>query len=251
MSIVSALLAAVLAAIALVACGSDDDSSTTAAAPTETTAPQQEPGVAPDGSEDEQQAGDSKSASNDSDSSDAGDGGASSGGDSASSEPASKGSPNSVAKGKTGPVRVSGGGSAPLVTKGGDNSIQEFGEEAEGELEAAAVVAHGYLVGRATENWPVACGYVSKGMQEQLEQLASGSAQLKGKGCPAVMAALTSGVSGGALTELTEVDALSLRSDGERGFLIYRSGDGTNYFMPMAQEDGAWKVSALASTPLS
>jgi hypothetical protein len=251
MSIVSALLAAVLAAIALVACGGDEDSSTTAATPpTETTAPQQESGTTPDDSKNEQTAESPNSTGNGSDSSGAG--GTSSEGNSDSSAPAPKASSNSVPKGKTGPVRVSGGGSAPLLTNGGDNSIQEFGDEAdEGELEAAAIVAHGYLVGRATGDWPAACGYVSKGMQEQLDQLASGSAELKGKGCPAVMAALTSGVPGSALAALTEVDALSLRNDGERGFLIYRSGDGTNYFMPMAQEDGAWKVTALASTPLS
>jgi hypothetical protein len=250
MSIVSTLIAAVLAATALVACGGDD-SATTASTPAETTGQQDEAQSGPqdDGSAEPDPEG-SRSAGQTPGDSSSGEG--SPAVDSGAGGSSTKSPSGAVAKGKTGPVKVSGGGSTPLLTKGGDNSIQEFGDEAdEGELEAAAVAAHGYLVGRATGDWPAACSYVSKGMQEQLEQLASGSAELKDKGCPGVMAALTSGVSGSALAELTEVDALSLRSDGERGFLIYRSGDGNDYFMPMAQEDGAWKVTALASTPLS
>jgi len=46
------------------------------------------------------------------------------------------------------------------------------------------------------------------------------------------------------------VDAGSLRREGDRGFLLYRDGEGTVYAINMADEDG-WKAGALAGVPLS
>jgi hypothetical protein len=50
---------------------------------------------------------------------------------------------------------------------------------------------------------------------------------------------------------VTTVDAGSLRHEGEQGFLIYfGEPDKTTYAMPLAQEDGEWKVGALAGDAL-
>jgi len=51
--------------------------------------------------------------------------------------------------------------------------------------------------------------------------------------------------------ETTAVDAGSLRREGDRGFLIYRDGEGTVYAINMADEDGSWKAGAFAGVPLS
>jgi hypothetical protein len=148
------------------------------------------------------------------------------------------------------PLRVSGGGSAPFLTKGGDNSIQQFGEEGgESELTAAAEVLYAFLVARADEDWARTCSYLTKGEVQQLEKLASQSPQLKDKGCPAVVAALAAEpLPTATKRELTEVDAASLRIEGDEGFLIYNGPNDTGYFIRMEDESGAWKVGGLSPT---
>lgn len=150
------------------------------------------------------------------------------------------------------PLKVSGGGSQQFRSKGGDNSIQEFGEEGgESELEEAAEALHGFYVARAEEDWSRACSFLTSSMQQQLEQLASQSPQLKGKGCAAILHAFTRPLPTSVRRETTVVDAGSLRTEGEQSFLIYRGEGGLVYAMPMKEEDGAWKVGLLAATPLS
>lgn len=152
---------------------------------------------------------------------------------------------------ETSPLRVSGGGSGQFRVKGGDNSIQDFGDEAsESELEEAAKALHDFYVARAREEWSRACANLSKTVAEQLEQLAERAKQGKQTGCPAALAAITPGLPPKVARETTVIDAGSLRVEGDRGFLIYRGEEGTAYAINMAREDG-WKVGALAGIPLS
>jgi hypothetical protein len=222
----AALAAAVLATAALVACGSSGSDTTTPENSSDTTAaaPAAKPGA------------------------EAGSNG--SGGD--ASKQKSGGSAQSSPDVETAPLKVSGGGSAQYRVKGGDNSIQDFGEESgESELEEAAASLHVFLVARAGEDWPTACAHLAKTVEQQLEQLASQSSKLSGAGCAKILAALTPPLPPEVQKESTIVDAGSLRTEDERGFLIYRGTEGTVYAISMAQEGGAWKVGALAATPLS
>jgi hypothetical protein len=150
------------------------------------------------------------------------------------------------------PLKVSGGGSEQFRTKGGDNSIQEFGEESdESELEAAAEAVHGFFVARAEGDWAGACTYLSKAMTDQLKQLAASSTELKDKGCASFLEAFTSPLSDAAWREITTVDAGSLRDEGEQAFLIYYGAPKkTVYAMPLVEEDGKWKVGALSGDAL-
>jgi hypothetical protein len=146
----------------------------------------------------------------------------------------------------------SGGGAEQFRVRGGDNSIQEFGAEAGGsELDEAAAALHGFLDARVERDWAKACSYTSATVTESLRKLAGGSKQLKGKGCGAIFGALSKGVPQTALEEAARADVGALRIDGERAFLLYHGARGTDYTMPMAKEGGAWKVGALAGTPLS
>jgi len=150
------------------------------------------------------------------------------------------------------PLKVSGGGSSQYRMPGGDNSVQEFGEESdEAELEEAATVLHEYLVARAEEDWPAACASVSESVEEQLQGLASRSRNLEGKECAAILAALTPRLPTSVRRESTIVDAGSLRFEGEQAFLLYAGAEGQTYTILMASEDGAWKIASLAATPLS
>jgi hypothetical protein len=147
----------------------------------------------------------------------------------------------------------SGGGSTPYKTKGGDNSVQEFGEEAgNSELTAAATALHNFLDARAEGNWAATCTYVSKTITESLEKLAAQAKRLEDKSCAAILKALTNPAAMAALkTEAEQANVRSLRTEGEQAFVLYTGPHGAILAMPMANEDGDWKVSSLAGTPLN
>ena len=147
----------------------------------------------------------------------------------------------------------SGGGSKQFVVKGGDNSVQEFGEEAAApELNAAAVALHNFLDARAEGNWAAACDYMSKGAVESFEKLAAQAKQIEDKSCAGVLEKLTNpAAKQGMKAEAEKANVGSLRVEGERSFVIYTGIDGTVLAMPMANEGGDWKVASLAGTPLS
>jgi hypothetical protein len=150
------------------------------------------------------------------------------------------------------PLAVSGGGSAQFRVKGGDNSIQEYGEESdESELQEAAEVVHGFYVARAQEEWSKACSYLAKSNIEQLEELGSQSPEFKGGGCAPILEAFTRPLPPALQREITTVDAGSLRHEGEQGFLIYYGADHDTYAMPLRDEGDGWKVAALSGTTLS
>lgn len=224
---IAALLAAVLAAGLLAACGDSGSTTTGSSTSTETTAPGGDKGSGGQSGSQGSQAG-------------KGDG---------SGERQGAGGSGSAAVST--PLRVSGGGSEQYRVKGGDNSIQDYGEETdESELQAAAEAVHGFYVARAEEDWAGACSYLAKSMVAQLEQLAGQSPQLEDSGCAAVLRAFTRPLPASVRRETTVVDAGSLRREDERGFLIYYGEDRTAYAMPLEDEDGEWKLTLLSGTPL-
>jgi hypothetical protein len=237
--LVAALLAAVLAAAALAACGGGDSSTSE---PSSTSASQPS---TQDGGSTKEGGGQSREGAN-SGKSEQSQG--SSGDSGRSGDSGSSGAGNSVP-----PLKVSGGGSSQVRTKGGDNSIQDFGEEGdESELQEAAEALRAFYVARADEDWSAACSYLASTVARQLEQLASRAPQqVQGAGCAGALHAFTRPLPPSAVRETTRIDAVSLRRDGERAFLIYRGGEGTVYATLMQDEGGTWKVAGLAGTPLN
>lgn len=147
----------------------------------------------------------------------------------------------------------SGGGSKQFEVKGGDNSVQEFGEEAgASEFAAAAAALHDFLDARAEGNWAAACEYMSKGTIESFEKLAARAKRVGEKSCAAILENLTNPAAKGAMkAEAEKADVGSLRTKGEQSFLIYTGTGGAVLAMPMANEGGDWKVASLAGTPLN
>lgn len=150
------------------------------------------------------------------------------------------------------PLEVSGGGSGQFRVKGGDNSIQNYGEEGdESELQEVAEIVHDFFVARAEEKWEEACSYLARSNVEQLEELGSQSPQFKGKGCGAILKAFTRPLPAAVQREITTVDAGSFRHDDEQGFLVYYGApERTVYAMPLRSEDGGWKVAALSGSAI-
>ena len=138
-------------------------------------------------------------------------------------------------------------GSAPFRTPGGDNSIQNFGEEPdETEFEAAERVATEFLEARAKSNWAGMCATLAAQAVEPLEQLAAKSPQLKGKGCAALLASVLSSTPASSRANTLTDGIASFRVQGDRGFALYHGPDGVDYFLVMFEEDGEWKVGSLA-----
>jgi hypothetical protein len=149
------------------------------------------------------------------------------------------------------PLQVSGGGSEQFRVKGGDNSIQEYGDEGdESELQEAAEIVHSFYVARAEGKWDTACSYLAKSNIEQLEQLGAQAPEFKDAGCGPILKAFTRPLPAAVQREITTVNAGSFRRDGEQGFLIYYGADETVYAMPLVDEDGSWKVAALSGSAL-
>jgi hypothetical protein len=139
-------------------------------------------------------------------------------------------------------------GSAGFITPGGDNSIQKFGEEADGaELEAATSVLESYMRAFAAGDWAKSCSYLSDSQAKSLQQFAAGTSKLEGKGCAALLPLLVAGAPASARAN-TLVDGIaSLRvGGGERAFALYHGPKGVDYFIPMAKQGGTWKVATLS-----
>lgn len=244
-SIATAMLT-IAVALALVACGGGGGE-TTAAAPTGATAskPPAQGQKDADAAKDQGQGG--------SQGQDGGEG--SKGGDSKGSGSGSAAGENSAAADDTSasfdpPVHHdSPTGPAPFEAKGGDNSIQEFGAEGSAsDFDAAATALHGYLDARAAGAWRAACSYMSAAVVKSLAQLSGDNGG--GAGCPEIIASLSAAVPAAALREAAEAEVGALRTEGDRAFLLFHGAHGIAYFMPMAAEDGTWKVAAIAASAI-
>lgn len=145
----------------------------------------------------------------------------------------------------------SGGGSAQFKAKGGDNSIVEYGEEASAaEREEAARALHAYLDSLAAHRWAAACRYMAASLLVLLQRLPEIEKEQQGvEGCPKILATFSADTPQSTLAAGALADVASLRISGDRAFLIYRGAGGQGYVMPMAKEEGIWRVSSLAGTP--
>lgn len=145
----------------------------------------------------------------------------------------------------------SGGGSQQFRVPGGDNSIQEYGQEAsDSERQEAAIALHAFLAAQANRDWATVCTYLSQRMHEQLEQLAASSEAEKETSCTATLTSLLRGASSGTPEEVRQADVGSLRVDGDSGFILYHGARDTNFTISVVKEDGSWKMGALSPSSI-
>lgn len=148
--------------------------------------------------------------------------------------------------------RDSGGDVEQFVTPGGDNSVQEFGDEAEEtEREEAATALHAFLDARAAGDWETTCRYLSSNVLESLERFATQAKQLRGKECPELLGAVSGPATEDARREAAIADVGAMRVEGDRAYVLYHGAAKTDYAIPMAREEDGWKVDALGGVPLS
>jgi hypothetical protein len=149
------------------------------------------------------------------------------------------------------PAPVEGSRSDVFRVPGGDNSIQEYGEEQGADERAAAMQPIAALY-RAlySGDWNEVCDtYLSSNNVKQIELLAEKSPKLKGKDCADVLSGLNQspGVKG---PDTPDGGIVSFRSEGDTGFAIYWGIDGKGYAFALKSEGGSWKLTSLAPTPL-
>jgi hypothetical protein len=218
------LALAALLAFGLSACGGGDDDSTQSQATTAADGGQGEPGTTTIGD----QGAETTTATPDDDGGEDQEGGA----EEPESEPSSE------------------EGSASFRVKGGDNSIQNYGEEADSsEVEEVNAILSGYLDARAAGQWAKSCTYLAATSVQPLQRLAESSPKLEGKGCGAILGALSAGLPKSArASSLGEEGIASLRAKDEQAFALYHGTDGKDYFVPMRREGDEWKVGSMIPT---
>ena len=165
--------------------------------------------------------------------------------------PAAKGDGSDDKREKPKAEADSGGGAKQFEVRGGDNSIQEYGEEQSGsEFAAAAEVLHAYLDARAAGAWDVACEQLAAAVTDELVRQLGAAQGGEKAGCREILVSLTASVPAAALREAARAEVGAFRVSGGSGFLLFRGARGENFFIPMHREDGDWKVAAIAASPL-
>lgn len=143
------------------------------------------------------------------------------------------------------------------TVSGGDNSVQEYGVEAdESARREASIVLATYLSARAEGNWIGACSLLAKKPMEQLERLQAAAAKqgTELNGCAATMALLREGEAR-SLQQAQITEVLSFRGEGEisgdPSYLIFKGPPGQTLFsMPMYLQGGSWKVGLARAAEL-
>jgi hypothetical protein len=136
-------------------------------------------------------------------------------------------------------------GAAGFILPEGDNSIPEYGEEADASARQAATDAlRSYLGGREDEEWSRACTYMAEPVRGQLEVLAGGGGG-KPLGCNSSFAKLAKFGSPGEREDPLTGGLASFRVEGEKGFALFYGPGEQRYMMPMVSEGGAWKVNQI------
>jgi len=133
----------------------------------------------------------------------------------------------------------------------GDNSVQGFGTEAPAEDRVeAAVSLQAFLDARATGEWEVACSYLAEGARDMIVKLGERVPTLEGADCARVLEGLSANVLQPTLEEAAQIEVISLRSEENRAYIVYRDSEGVVNAMSMVHEGNGWKLASLAGVPL-
>lgn len=133
----------------------------------------------------------------------------------------------------------------PTVSNG-DNSIQTYGVESSGDERAeAATVVKAYLDAQQAAVWAKACSLLAAPIAANLIELWEKAKGADAGGCPRAMAAAFARLPEGPLRTIADLHVLSLRVQGNRGFLIYEDGAGTASETPMQHEADGWRIRAI------
>jgi hypothetical protein len=127
-------------------------------------------------------------------------------------------------------------------------SVATFGHQASAGDRASVVAAfHSYLSAIAAGDWTAACGELSTPVKHQLQALPARAGGGTGR-CAAALGALLGRVPSSARRMLAQADVISVRTDGDRAFILYRSASLSHASISMFREAGRWTAGVLSAT---
>jgi hypothetical protein len=133
-------------------------------------------------------------------------------------------------------------------------SIRSFGEEASGsEATEITFAMVQYLNARAQGDWATACARLYSVLRENLSNLAAKSEgpAVRNGGCQGAYGKLMERGPNSASAEEAKVDVASVRREGERAFVIYKTPATLSADLPMYLQQGVWTVGALEAYVLT
>ena len=143
--------------------------------------------------------------------------------------------------------------SSSFRTPGGDNSIQEYGDEAGAEERAKATKTittffsrlQGRRMGEGLRaSWRPAPSPSSNSSPKQ-------NPKLKANGCTGVLGLVYSSAPSAARPDTIKGGGDQPAAERRAGFALYHGIDGKGYAFPLTLENGEWKLTSMGPTPLS
>jgi hypothetical protein len=134
-------------------------------------------------------------------------------------------------------------GAAGFRRPGADNSIPDFGGEANAAVRAAATATlNGYLAARAGGRWSKACSYLGAAIGRQVAAFVKAS-QGQAPNCSVLLKTITeqSPEAAGPLRS----PLAAFRVEGDKGFALLYGPHRQPYMIPMVREGDSWKVNQL------
>jgi len=126
-------------------------------------------------------------------------------------------------------------------------SIRAFGAAAEGsEATDISFALLQYLSAKAEADWATACARLYSVLRESVERQPGAA----GQGCPAAFGDLMKTVPRSVLAEQAKIDVSSVRREGDKAFVIYKTPDTLSADMPMRLDGGVWVMGAIEAYAL-
>jgi hypothetical protein len=126
-------------------------------------------------------------------------------------------------------------------------SIVNFGKEASGrDRSSILTVLNSYLSAIAAGNWATACDQLAAPMQHQLELLFA--RVVHRRGCAPVLGSLLAHTPAVLRRDQTPLSVISVRAQGDRALVLYRSRQLPHAVISMFREAGRWKAGVLAGS---
>jgi hypothetical protein len=146
---------------------------------------------------------------------------------------------------KTGPLRVTDGGPEQFRDIDYYTTLKHGKEANRRALEQAARVVHEYLIARVRYDWATTCSYLDEGALKSVMNIGSQFEEVAGGDCPTIIAHLLGKVPPRKTFVSSEVEAGVLRIRREGGYFFYRAGGDPYTIGLSRDDDGNWKLSGF------
>jgi hypothetical protein len=147
------------------------------------------------------------------------------------------------ARGGGGQQREGGDGKETAPLRGGEASIEDFGDEAAGSQRGEILTNfETYMNAVGDEDSATACSYLAARVRGSVEQLGGKG---KGPGCARLLPALFAPTAAAIFRRQAEGRITKVRVEGDRAFVIFHAPGAKLFQMTMVREGGQWKMATV------